>query len=177
MLAFFYRLLSLFDGASEMFMRRSAQTYGRRSALATVGKVLVGGALLPMLPFDRSEGARAAPADPSDQECEYWRYCALDGFLCTCCGGTINTCPPGSTVSKVTWVGTCENPKDGKSYLISYNDCCGKTSCGRCLCNFNVRERPGYRMGVHNDVNWCMADKRGMYHCTVAAVVGMADNG
>lgn len=177
MLAFFHRLLPLFDSAAELFARRSAQHYGRRSALATVGKILIGGAALPMLPFDRSQGAKAAQTSPGDQECEYWRYCAIDGFLCTCCGGTASSCPPGSTVSKVTWVGTCENPNDGKSYLISYNDCCGKTSCGRCLCNNNVRERPGYRMGVHNDVNWCMADKPGSYHCTVAAVVGMAENG
>jgi methylamine dehydrogenase light chain len=30
--------------------------------------------------------------DPGDQaSCDYWRYCAIDGFLCSCCGGTVNT--------------------------------------------------------------------------------------
>jgi methylamine dehydrogenase light chain len=77
-------------------------------------------------------------------------------------------------VSKVTWVGTCANPKDGRNYLVSYNDCCGKVACGRCLCNYNDRERPGYRMGVHNDINWCMANTATMYHCTVSAIVGTA---
>jgi methylamine dehydrogenase light chain len=45
-------------------------------------------------------------------------------------------------------------------------------SCGNCLCNYNLHERPGYRMGIHNDINWCMANSRGLYHCTVAAVIG-----
>jgi methylamine dehydrogenase light chain len=75
----------------------------------------------------------------------------------------------------VAWIGTCRNPDDGKDYLISYNDCCGKTACGRCLCNTNERERPAYRMGVHNDINWCMSNDSTMFHCTLAAVVGVAD--
>lgn len=136
------------------------------------------GTLLPVLPFDRS--GRALAADPasiesSDSECDYWRYCALDGFLCSCCGGSVTACPPGAEPSAVTWIGTCHNSKDGKDYLISYNDCCGKTTCGRCLCNANIRERPGYSLGVHNDINWCMANTPSMYHCTVAVIVGVAD--
>ena len=39
----------------------------------------------------------------------------------------------------LTWIGTCLNPADGVHYIISYNDCCGKTSCGRCLCNRNEK--------------------------------------
>jgi methylamine dehydrogenase light chain len=173
-------LLATFDRAAEAAARRSAQRIGRRSALSAIGKTLVGGALLPLLPFDRSSRALAEdakPVEPTDAECEYWRYCALDGFLCSCCGGSLTSCPPGAEPSKVTWVGTCRNTKDGKDYLISYNDCCGKTSCGRCFCNANVRERPGYRMGVHNDINWCMANDQNMYHCTVAVLTGVADQG
>ena len=48
-------------------------------------------------------------------------------------------CPPGTDMSPVTWIGTCHNPGDGKDYVISYNDCCGKSSCGRCFCNRNER--------------------------------------
>ena len=49
-------------------------------------------------------------------------------------------CPPGTDMSPVTWIGTCHNPSDGKDYVISYNDCCGKSSCGRCFCNRNERD-------------------------------------
>jgi methylamine dehydrogenase light chain len=167
-------LIAGFDRLSEAATRLSAQRIGRRSVLSALGTGLAGGAVLPMLPFDRSGGAALATTtrEEGDETCEYWRHCAIDGFLCTCCGGTLASCPPSSEPSAVTWVGTCQNPKDNKAYLISYNDCCGQTACGNCLCNYNLGERPGYRMGVHNDVNWCMANTNSMYHCTVAAVIG-----
>jgi methylamine dehydrogenase light chain len=170
------RLMEAFDRAAESGFRRSAQTIGRRSALSTIGRLLVGGAMLPILPFDRSGSARAADAEAAEATCDYWRYCALDGFLCSCCGGSVSACPPGAEPSKVTWVGTCHNPHEGKDYLVAYNDCCGKTTCGRCLCNSNLGERPGYRMGQHNDINWCMANNQTMYHCTVSVLVGVADS-
>jgi len=168
------------DDFFEHSSRRAAQRVSRRSALIGISRLLVGAAFtLPVLPFDRI--ARAAPAEkkkkaPDIYDCDYWRYCAVDGFLCSCCGGTMSSCPPGTEMSKVAWVGTCHNPEDGKDYLISYNDCCGKTSCGRCACNTNVGERPGYRMGQHNDVNWCMANTNStMFHCTTAVIVGLAE--
>ncbi len=177
--------LDLIDRHSERTLRRVAQTHGRRSMLTRLGVALVGGAVLPMLPFDRSgqfmsahaAGAAGGPKtdatdDPS--KCEYWRYCAFDGYLCTCCGGSLTQCPPGTEASKVSWVGTCLNPKDNRQYLVSYNDCCGKNSCGECLCNNNERERPGYRLGVHNDINWCMANTSPMFHCTTSLIVGVA---
>ena len=123
------------DRFTERGVRHAAQMTSRRGALARLGAVLVGTIALPMLPFDRSGNAHAAGKSNDDTSCDYWRNCALDGFLCTCCGGTVAACPPGAEVSKVTWVGTCSNPRDGKNYLVSYHDCCGKSACGRCLCN------------------------------------------
>lgn len=167
-------LLSWIDRFTEGRVRQVAHAHGRRSFVTRLGTALVGGALLPMLPFDRSAQAAGPDKSQDPTQCEYWRYCAFDGFLCTCCGGSLTQCPPGTEASKVSWVGTCLNPKDGRHYLVSYNDCCGKGSCGECLCNNNERERPGYRLGVHNDINWCMANTNSMFHCTTALIVGVA---
>lgn len=170
-----------FDNFFEQRTRRVAQSTSRRSALVKISKLFVGTAfIVPVLPFDRiNPNAHAAEpkkaAYDDETSCDYWRHCALDGFICSCCGGTVSTCPPGTEVSKVTWVGTCRNPHDGKDYLISYNDCCGATMCGRCVCNRNEGERPGYRLGIHNDINWCMANTSNTYHCTVAAIVGVGE--
>jgi hypothetical protein len=65
-------------------------------------------------------------------------------------------------------------PGDGRDYIMSYNDCCGKTSCGSCFCNRNEGERPMYRMSLNNDVNWCMANDNPNYHCSVSVVLGVA---
>ncbi len=169
------------DDFFERSSRRAAQRVSRRSALVGIGRLLVGAAFtLPVLPFDRiaraAAGSGGKKREPGVHDCDYWRYCAVDGFLCSCCGGSLSTCPPGTEVSKVAWIGTCRNPQDGKDYLISYNDCCGKTACGRCLCNTNLGDRPGYRMGLHNDVNWCMANTSStMFHCTTAVLIGLAE--
>ncbi|TBU93281.1 methylamine dehydrogenase light chain [Stutzerimonas kirkiae] len=173
----FSKLLNALDKTAETGARQSARRIGRRSFIAKTGVVLAGTALMPVLPFDRSLGGSAfAGEGENDTDCDYWRYCALDGNLCNTSGGSTTSCPPGSEASKVAWVGTCSNPNDGKDYLVSYNDCCGKaTVANSTFCFRSEGERPGYRMGLHNDINWCMANKNLGYHCTVAMLVGLAD--
>jgi methylamine dehydrogenase light chain len=127
-------LVKWLDKFSEDSARSVARQSSRRGFIAKVGTLMIGGAAVPLLPVARaSDNARApAPGETGDPDsCDYWRYCAIDGFLCGCCGGSASTCPPGTTVSPITWIGTCNNPVDGKDYIISYNDCCGKSSCGR----------------------------------------------
>jgi len=166
------------DRISERSARTLARQISRRSLVARVGTLLLGAASVPLLPVARAgSGPRPpAPEETGDPEsCEYWRYCAIDGFLCSCCGGGLSTCPPGTTVSPITWIGTCTNPVDGKDYIISYNDCCGKSSCGRCLCNRNEGDKPVYQPFQSNDINWCAGSSAGIaYHCSTAAVLGLA---
>ena len=180
-----------FDRLVERASRGLARRTSRRGFLGAFGMVLTGSALMPLLPISRGSraeaGEPAAPAAPgtgkpmspkasaSDpNSCDYWKYCAIDGFLCSCCGGTSSTCPPGTTPSPITWIGTCHNPVDGRDYIVSYNDCCGKTSCGQCTCVRNEGEKPMYRLSLNNDVNWCMANDNPNYHCSVSVIMGVA---
>jgi methylamine dehydrogenase light chain len=167
--------MNWFDRMAEHSARSLAGRGSRRSVLATLVNVLVGTALLPLLPVERLGRANAAPATDNPNSCDYWKYCAIDGFLCGCCGGGSASCPPGTKPSPITWIGTCHNPADQRDYIVSYNDCCGKTSCGECFCNRNEREKPIYRLSRNNDANWCMANPNTNYHCSTSVVLGLAE--
>ena len=175
--------MSRLDEWIESSARRLARRAGRRTFLARIGGLLVGAAALPLLPVARAAPERARVPAPKENipgpkgdptRCEYWRHCAIDGFLCACCGGSVTKCPPGTVMSPVTWVGTCRNPADGKDYIISYNDCCGKGFCGRCICNRNEGERPEYHWYRNNDINWCAGAATQVYNCSVSVVIGQA---
>jgi methylamine dehydrogenase light chain len=163
--------------------RAVARRSSRRGFLARVATLMVGAAAVPLLPVARAHGASRAPApgepddgtpagDPGD--CQYWRHCAIDGFLCGCCGGSQHACPPGTSQSPVTWIGTCRNPADGKDYIISYNDCCGKNVCGLCFCHRNEGDKPIYFPARSNDINWCFGTTSVVYNCSTAIVLGIA---
>jgi len=170
--------------------RRLARRTSRRSFLTRLGVLAAGGTALPLLPVARVPLARAdshtgrrppAPGEPAPttpegnpEDCSYWRYCSIDGFLSSCCGGTHRSCPPGTEMSPVTWIGTCRNPEDGVDYVISYNDCCGKDACGRCFCNRNEGDKPVYLPSKSNDIDWCMGKVGIVYNSTVAIVLGAA---
>jgi methylamine dehydrogenase light chain len=171
------------DGWLETAARRLARRTSRRAFLGRLGALLAGGAALPLLPVFRASGQARVPApnesglrgaagDPTS--CDYWRHCSIDGSLCSCCGGSQIACPPGTEMARVTWIGTCRNPADGKDYIISYNDCCGQSYCGRCQCNRNQGDRPVYIAPKSNDINWCVGASSNAYNCTVALVLGVA---
>jgi methylamine dehydrogenase light chain len=178
------------DMFAENSARALARRTSRRSVLAGLGSMLLGVTAVPLLPVARGAEVKpkedapgaaapgAAPnSDPGDAtSCEYWRHCAIDGFLCGCCGGSQSMCPPGTDMSLVTWIGTCHNPSDGKDYVISYNDCCGKSSCGRCFCNRNEGDSSLFQPGKSNDYNWCSGNSKANipYHCSTARIVGAA---
>ncbi|GBU10263.1 hypothetical protein AwWohl_14010 [Gammaproteobacteria bacterium] len=172
--------MALFDQLSEKIARQASSVGSRRSFIKKLGAAIVG-ATIPVLPIARgdalkgSESAASGLKEEGDPlSCEYWRYCGVDGFLCSCCGGNVTTCPPGTEMSPLTWVGSCLNPTDGKKYLISYNDCCGATSCGVCLCGRNDDDLPMYRADKNNDINWCLGTGSIVYNCTTALVIGIS---
>ncbi len=170
------------DRFVEVFARQMAQRTSRRSVLTRFGSFLVG-ATLPVLPVARAaEDGRLPPPDDAalkgdaadPKSCNYWRHCAIDGFLCACCGGSQNACPPGTEMSPVTWIGTCRHPGDGKDYIISYNDCCGQSLCLRCRCTRTEGEKPLYFTSKNNDLLWCFGTKSRAVNCSVAVVLGVA---
>jgi methylamine dehydrogenase light chain len=181
-------MTSRLDKWVESAGRNVAKKTSRRGLFAVLGGALVGASALPLLPVARpaggdkqggypgvasqSTGKANDPGDPTS--CDYWRYCGIDGFLCTCCGGTTSSCPPGTEMSPITWIGTCKNPADGRTYVISYNDCCGTASCGRCLCNRNEDDRPMVRPQANNDYNWCLGSTTESYNCSTAVIVGLS---
>jgi methylamine dehydrogenase light chain len=176
----------------DRFVERGARGLARRTSrrrfLARLGTALVGGAALPLLPVARAaqdgdtRGSRVPIPDDKKlagdlgdpKSCSYWRHCAIDGFLCSCCGGSQSACPPGTEMSPITWIGTCRNPGDGKDYVISYNDCCGASLCMRCRCTRTEGERPVYYTSKNNDLLWCFGTKSRAVHCSVAIVLGQA---
>jgi methylamine dehydrogenase light chain len=179
------------DKATERIARMMARKTSRRGVFGIFGGIMVGQTMFPLLPIARASGDGASagqgngfdgvaeqptnnPQDPGDPtSCDYWRYCGIDGFLCACCGGTSHSCPPGTHMSPITWVGTCLNPGDGKRYVISYNDCCGTNSCGRCLCNRNESDKPMVRPQANNDINWCLGSDSVAYNCSTAVIIAL----
>jgi methylamine dehydrogenase light chain len=179
-----------FDRFIELSSRRVAQRVSRRSFLSRCGGWLVAASAIPLLPVSRrAQAAEHKPktsgkfaSDFANQaqtkdhtQCNYWRYCSSDGYLCACCGGGPNVCPPGSSPSPTSWVGSCINPDDGKTYLIAYRDCCGKDSCGKCACLGQEGDMPEYRPQVNNDIVWCFGASSKVYHCSSAGLVGLAE--
>jgi methylamine dehydrogenase light chain len=174
-----------FDKASERFVRRLAGYTSRRSFLSRVGAAVTAGAALPLLPISRASAAAAPETDfdryaqaTDDKRCDYWKYCASSGVLCSCCGGGHNTCPPGTEPSPISWIGTCRNPENAKSYIIAYRDCCGKSACQAerdCVCDGEDGALPSYRTQLDNHVIWCFGTSSQVYHCSTGALVGPAN--
>lgn len=176
------RSKSPFDLFGERVTRNLARLSSRRSVLGAMGATAAG-QIVPTLPVARAAETPLTEFELKAQttdatRCDYWRHCAIDGVICGCCGGGIHSCPPGSQPSPVSWIGTCRNPDDGKSYVIAYRDCCGRTTCEapkECDCNTADRELPIYRPQASNDIIWCFGTASQRYHCSTAAIIGSAD--
>ena len=179
--------MNLFDSYFTSSSRFLARQTSRRSFLGRLGLVIVGTSATPLLPMARAAGQPRKveqihiPGEPAvdtpegdTSSCDYWRYCSIDGFAASCCGGSQNSCPPGTEMSPVAWIGTCFNPADGRDYIVSYNDCCGKSSCQRCFCHRNEGDKPVYIPSKSNSIDWCMGKAGVIYNSTVSIVVGVA---
>nr|WP_099182502.1 methylamine dehydrogenase (amicyanin) small subunit [Gluconobacter frateurii] len=177
------------DRVTERLIRHVAGHSSRRSLLGRLGAWATFGALVPVLPIERVSAATpakaaslpkapspfAAKAQTTDPTvCNYWRYCAIDGFLCASCGGGIHSCPPGTRPSPTSWIGTCFNPGYGQSYLVAYRDCCGQDACSQPACLGTDGDQPSYRPQANNDIIWCFGTGALVYNCSTSVIVGNA---
>ncbi len=164
------------DKLIEELSRKIAGRSSRRSVLGLLARAVLGAAMFPLLPVRRltaaADAAEAHGKDGDPLNCDYWRYCGFDGFLCSCCGGSVTECAPGSILSPTSWVGTCKSPIDDKEYIIAYRDCCGKDFCNRCFCQNNKGDLPIYRTQLDNSVYWCFGTQSYFVHCTTAVKLG-----
>src|SRR6266849_2179228 len=121
--------MSWFDALTEGSARAIARRTSRRSFLGSLGSMLMGASVLPLLPIARGASAAENPT-----------------------------------------------PDDGRMYVVSYNDCCGKSACGRCLCNRNEGDTPLYIPFQSNDYDWCSGTSEAniAYHCSTSRIVGLA---
>ena len=167
----------LFESSSRYVASKTA----RRSFLSKLGTVMVGSALAPLLPVARFAQAQSnaeseqEPAWNDPKQCDYWAYCSIQGWLCACCGGTSNKCPPGTEKSPIAWVGTCRNPADNKSYVMSYHDCCGASSCGSCNCEREEGATERYQLQRTPYVTWCFGGVSGTYMCTISEQLSVVE--
>jgi methylamine dehydrogenase light chain len=169
---------------SERLTRKLAGYSSRRGFIARLGMALMAAPALPLLPVARASAAEPPKTDfernaqaTDATKCSYWKYCAMGGTLCSCCGGGSHTCPAGAEPSPISWIGTCLNPEDSRSYIVAYRDCCGKPACtaGKsCDCEGTDRELPTYRPQLNSDILWCFGTATATYHCSTAAIVGLA---
>ena len=74
-----------------------ARKLSRRNFLSRLGMFIAGAAAFPLLPVSRSFAQDSIREVGDPQSCDYWRYCAMSGTLCSCCGGSYTSCPPGFT--------------------------------------------------------------------------------
>ena len=88
-------VLERLDTLTQRSSRSIAQRTSRRGFVGKMGTLLVGSSVLPLLPVARSFGAEGLAEIGDPQSCDYWRYCALGGALCSCCGGSMNAADAG----------------------------------------------------------------------------------
>lgn len=144
--------MTISHGLQQLSARTTRRSFfGRagRLALAAVGIGVI---------YERSARAYIEPAY-AQSSCSDPTWCGLCGKPCDNCGGSVNTCPSGTSVGSGYWTGCCCF-QDGTCHLLEYWDCCSSGSvCSTANCFNNCPQG-----------TWCS----GTYYCTVALFPGTA---
>jgi len=103
-----------------------------------------------------SAGAQPTPTpNPNDDlTCDYWKYWRSTATCVRAAAAVLTTARPARRPRPPRGL-YVRHPADGKDYIVSYRDCCGKPRAGDCLCTNTVGEMPLYRTQLDSDLIWC----------------------
>ncbi len=150
-----------------------------------------GVALISSLPVTRSAMAQDLPPEPpapeapdpqfisfdgkDPAECEYWRWCNMDGTSCAACnGGGVTTCAPGSKpgASSGSLLHQPRHRKDLSDRLLRLLWCTVVLQCVlRGTRHAGDHVQPGLR-SYDQEIIWCVSDESQSYTCTMAPIIG-----
>ena len=171
------------DDFFENRTRAVAQHTSRRSALLKIGRVLVGSAfILPVLPFDRSPRAQHGAVDDGKHDPLDPISAASTGAtvrstvtLCTCCGGSDYELPAGNGSVLSDLDRNLRKPGRRQTLSCQLQRLLRRQPPAAAVFVTKTKANdPAYRMGVHNDINWCMGNESSIYHCTVSIILGVS---
>ena len=86
-----------------------------------------------------ASGGAATAASDDPMSCDYWKYCAIDGWS-KLLRRHVEVAHRARRLRRSRGSARAAI-RTSSDYIVSYNDCCGKTSCGKCFCNRNEREK------------------------------------
>ena len=165
------------DRLSERRVRKVAQSTSRRSAVAKLGSMLVGGAILPMLPFDRS----LAPPSMATWR-EEWRSAELRLLAqlrhrwlpVRVLRRNVTACPPGTEISRSPGSAPAATRWTRGTTSSRTTTAAERAAAAAAAATATRATDPCLtRPPRATTSNWCHGTSNNVYNCSMAVVIGL----